>query len=50
MFVLASNGKIVHLTHEENALFVDEAGVEAWFVDGWCEAYVAKDAVSVFFP
>ena len=50
LFVLACNGEIIHLSHEDNALFVDEARVEAWFMDSWRESYVAKDAVGVFFP
>ena len=50
VFVLARDGKVVYLTHEEDALVVDGTGIETWLVDGRCESYVAEDGVCVFFP
>ena len=50
MLVWGSNGKVIHLSHEDGAFPVDHAGIEAQFVNSRDQPDVTEDCVSVFLP
>ena len=50
VFIRCCYSKVLDLAHEDDAGSVDEAGVEARFVDGQCKAYTSEDGVGMFFP
>ena len=50
VFIFSGDGEGVYLAHEYDAGSVDEAGVEARFVDGRGESQAAKYCISMCFP
>ena len=50
VLVWGSDGKVIHLSHEDDAFPVDHSGVEARFVNSRDQPDVTEDGVSVFLP